>query len=106
MRVTNQVFEKKIRALCDFSLNTLIEDKTFISGEVATIKFMSRKQFNSFLEFKKFEEVDEIVPVERIIPIIEEPPIEEIPTVVEDREGFVLEDNIKNKVDDLVFREE
>jgi len=99
MREIRKPLEKRIRALCDFSLNTQIEDRSFINGEVADVKFISEQQFNSLLKFKKFEEVDVTVPVECVIPIIEKP------LVIENKEEFVLEDNLKNKVDELVFRE-
>ncbi len=96
------IIKRKIRALIDCTLNTTIESKSLLAGEVAAVRFKDKFQFNELLKLHNFVEVNIGEPERRVIPIVV--PLESNNGTMESREirkqtefsdNFVLEENLK-----------
>ena len=95
---------QKIRSLKDQTLDTLVDRKQLVFGEVTVVKFMNQPQLMSFVGSAILELVPDTEPVQKIIPVIgQRRPIDdvtkreiEIPIVFSP--GFVLEEHLTNGV--------
>jgi hypothetical protein len=89
---------KKIRALIDTTLNTTIELIPLVKGEVAIVKFKDMTQFDGLQKLGVFVEADIDEPVKKEIPVIRR----EGESKVEDDSSFVLENNLTNRINELM----
>jgi len=65
------MYERKIRALKDFELTTIVDAKFFVKGEVATVKFKNRNEYLNLLEYKNFVEARPDEAEGKVIPVVE-----------------------------------
>ncbi|MHA1883080.1 MAG: hypothetical protein ACTSUO_08550 [Candidatus Thorarchaeota archaeon] len=73
------MYKRKIKALTDFELFTSVETKFFVKGEVATVRFKNRFEYESLLKFGNFVEAAPNEPEVKPIPVV----TEDIPAVTE-----------------------
>lgn len=63
---------QKIKSLKDQTLDTIVDRKQLVAGEVAEVKFLSQAQMMGFVSIGVFELVSAAEPVHKVIPVIGE----------------------------------
>jgi hypothetical protein len=67
------IVNKKIKALRDFNLDTTLDSRMLVAGEVTVMKFKNPAQFADLLNLGYFVEAGE-EPVQRVLPVVGEKP--------------------------------
>lgn len=95
---------KKIRSLKDQTLDTTVDHKLLVRGEVAVIQFINQIQVDSYISVGILELVEETEPVRKVIPVIgDRRPVDdvmkrEIEVKIEFDPSFRLEEHLTNGV--------
>jgi hypothetical protein len=95
---------QKVRSLLDQTINTTIESRRLVEGEVATIRFKNEPQIEEYIAQGFIELVPNDMPEQKVIPIIGAPEDDqkriqrEIRNKVDLQTGFDLQAHMKNLI--------
>ena len=92
----------KIKALKDFELDTTLEERFLVKGEITSVKFKDKQQVEDLLKFDNFVEAGSEELEKKEIPIIRKPISSDTESVQVLKTGlggdFEISDYLTNKV--------